>query len=282
MFDRTNMPTPFNQDFLSDSSEANRGEHEAREGKSAESALSRAVLSRYLAELFSEPDEAWLARVSGDETRCEVRRAAQSLGLPPDIANPPAIPDIEDILAERNSLFGHTVRSLCPPYELEYGRGEVFQQSQSLADLAGFYSAFGYQSSGPLAERPDHLIAELEFLSVLALKESLAIGSADADAAQCCRDAQRMFLRDHAATWMPAFCGRVRKAESAPFFLAVVSLCEALLVSWCDALHVSTGPTWMELRPVEEEDSTITCGADGDVQRVELGPTLAAALGPRS
>jgi len=282
MFDRTNMPTPFSHDVLSDSSAANRGEHEARESKSAESALSRAVLARYLAELFSEPDEAWLVRMSSDETRWEVRRSAESLGLPLGDANAIAIPDIEDLLTERNRLFGHTVRSACPPYELEYGRGEVFQQSQSLADLAGFYSAFGFQSGGPMAERPDHLIAEWEFLSVMALKESIALNAGQAEAAQCCRDAQRAFLSDHAATWIPAFCNRLRAAQPAPFFLAVTNLAEALMASWCSALRVSTGPAWLELRPVDEDDSTITCGADGDVQRVELGPTLAAALGARS
>jgi len=282
MFARTNMPTPFDQDVLTETSAVNRGEHEARESKSAESALSRAVLARYLAELFSEPDDAWLVRLSSDETRCEVRRSAELLGLPPEIANPITIPDIEDVLTERNRLFGHTVRSACPPYELEYGRGEVFQQSQSLADLAGFYSAFGFQSTGPLAERPDHLITEWEFLSVLALKESIAGSAGQTEAAQCCRDAQRAFQTDHAATWIPAFCSRLRAAHPAPFFLAMATLAESLMASWCSTLGVSTGPAWLELRPVDEDDSTITCGADGDVQRVELGPTLAAALGARS
>ena len=282
MFARTNMQIPFDQDILSETSAASRGEHEAREGESGDLALSRAVLARYLAELFSEPDDAWLVRVGSGETKCEVRRAAESLDLPLDNATAIAIPDIEDVLAERNRLFGHTVRSACPPYELEYGRSEVFQQSQSLADLAGFYSAFGFQSTGPLAERPDHLITEWEFLSVLALKESIALNAGQTESAQCCRDAQRAFLTDHAATWIPAFCSRLRAAQPAPFFLAVTSLAESLIVSWCSTLGVSTGPAWLELRPVDEDDSTITCGADGDIQRVELGPTLAAALGARS
>lgn len=282
MFARRSMPTPFEQDIWLESSSTNRGEHEARENGSAESAHARAVLARYLAELLSEPDDAWRVRMSGDATQDEVYRAADSLGLPLKCSGPIPITDHEAILNQRNRLFGHTVRSACPPYELEYGRGEVFQQSQSLADLAGFYSAFGFQATGPLAERPDHLIAEWEFLSVLALKECLATRAGQTEEARCCRDAQRAFLADHAATWIPAFCGRVRKAEPGSFFLAVANLAEALMASWCGELDVRMGPAWLELRPVEEDDSTITCGADADVQRVELGPTLAAALGARS
>lgn len=281
MFVRTNMPIPSRQGILSESSSVNRGKHEARESESSAPALSRAVLARYLSELFSEPDDAWLIRMNSDETRWEIRRSAESLGLSIGNANPIAIPDVEDVLAERNRLFGHTVRSACPPYELEYGRGEVFQQSQSLADLAGFYSAFGFQSTGPLSERPDHLIAEWEFLSVLALKESIADHAGDTDAAQCCREAQRAFLADHAATWIPSFCNRLRAARPSPFFLALTNLADSLLESWCGALRVSTGPAWLELRPVDDDDLTISCGADGDVQRVELGPTLAAALDAR-
>jgi len=257
-------------------------EHLEGSGEATALIQSRAVLARFLAELFAEPDDEWRRRLNDDGTKREVLQALRCLGLPSHDGAFSSIPQTTEVLEERNRLFGHTVRSACPPYELEYGRGEVFQQSQSLADLAGFYAAFGYQSNGPLSERPDHLVAEWEFLSVLALKESIAQYAEQNESAQCCRDAQRLFLRDHAATWMPAFCARLRKSEPGPFFLAAVNLSEALLTSWCAALGVSTGPAWLELRPVEEEDTTISCGTDEETPRVELGPTLAAALGARS
>ncbi len=245
-------------------------------------AHARAVLARYVAELFAEPDDDWRNRLIDNATRREVDDAARMLELRLAPAAALSIPNTCDVLEDRNQLFGHTVRSACPPYELEYGRSEIFQQSQSLADIAGFYAAFGYRSGGHLAERPDHIVAEWEFLSVLARKESLAIASGNTDAAQCCHDAQHKFLKEHAAAWMPAFCARLRKNEPGAFFSGVVKLVEALLASWCSTFHVPSGPAWLELRPVDEDDSTITCGGEGDGHNVELGPTLAAALSARS
>jgi len=169
-------------------------------------------------------------------------------------------------------LLGHTVRSDCPPYELEYRSAEVFQQTQTLADIAGFYRAFGFDTTGPLTERADHAATEWEFLAILSMKESLARREEDVD---CCVSAQRSFLEDHAAAWMPAFFERIRKAESALFLSRVADLADVVLRQWCAGFDVVAGPKWLELRPISEEDSSITCGSPGEV---ELGPALAAAM----
>ncbi len=185
------------------------------------------------------------------------------------------------IADEHGLLFSHTVRSTCPPYELEYGSGEVFQQSQALADIGGFYHAFSMQLSGSLAERPDHIVPEWEFLSLLALREAHAIDAGHIDSATCCRDAQRSFLKDHAAAWMFAWFNRVRDVRPDGFFSAVADLAEAALREWCASRSVPVGAGWLELRPVTDEDSTITCGAPGAAE-VELGPRLAQAFRPEA
>jgi TorA maturation chaperone TorD len=164
------------------------------------------------------------------------------------------------------------VRSSCPPYELEYRTAEVFQQSQTLADIAGFYRAFGCDAAGSLTERADHIASEWEFLALLAWKESIAKRD---DQVACCIDAQASFLQEHAAVWMPAFFSRIRQAEPGSFLAHLASLADLVLRDWCEALNVSIGSAWLELRPITEEDSTITCGTPG---AVELGPTLAAAM----
>src|SRR5262245_27764060 len=99
--------------------------------------LARACYARYLAELFSIDEPAAYERLGEDTLYCELSAAATLLSidsaqLRPLFADRPAF---DDMLDERNRLLGHTVRSACPPYELEYGQGEVFQQSQRLADI---------------------------------------------------------------------------------------------------------------------------------------------------
>jgi len=241
-------------------------------------AVARASLARFIAELVAEPDGAWTMRLADPAAMSELHRAAAVLGTPSSVLDSiwQQLEHADRIAEERGALLGHTVRSACPPYELEYGSGEVFQQSQALADIGGFYQAFGVQLSGPLAERPDHIVPEWEFLSLLSLLEARAVEAGQIDSALCCRDAQRSFLKDHAAAWMFAWFNRIRDARPAGFLAAVADLAEAHLREWCASRSVPVGAGWLELRPVTDEDSTITCGAPGAAE-VELGPRLAQA-----
>lgn len=258
MSDRQNMPIP------------------SESGAYVTQAWARATLARMVAELFAEPDATWSDRFTDFQVMSECRRALFELGLSTECI--PPVPTREDALIQRDCLFGHTVRSACPPYELEYGQREVFQQSQMLADVAGFYSAFGLQTAGPLAERPDHVVAEWEFLALLAMKEAAAEKGGDRAGIDCCRNAQRDFLRDHAASWMPAFGARIRKTEPNGFFAQVSTFAGMVLKHLCSEFDVRSGPSWLELRSIEDDDTTISCGAGGAAPIVELGPTLAAAI----
>ncbi len=237
-------------------------------------ARERAKLARFVAAMLSEPSPACLADLAHPEISGELYTAAAVLGIDAELIERLLTPRANSEFAESYvRLLGHTVRSECPPYELEYRASEVFQQSQTLADIAGFYRAFGFDAIGPLTERADHVATEWEFLSAISMMESLATSD---EQVQCCRDAQCSFLTEHAANWMPAFFERIRRAEPRSFIADVISLADALLRQWCGTRRVAVGPEWLELRPIDEEDSTITCGAPG---AVELGPTLAAAFG---
>ncbi len=236
--------------------------------------LARATLARFVAELFGRPESNRLTLLSGAGVHAELQEAVTALGIESRW--------IEAVFASHGAgaavreaydrILGHTVRSECPPYELEYRTAEVFQQAQTLADISGFYRAFGFEAGGPLVERADHVVAEWEFLAILSLKESLAPSDEDAE---CCRVAQKTFLAEHAAVWMPAFFERIRRLDDRSFLASAADLADRVLRAWCADLKVSIGPDWLELRPIEDEDSNISCGAPGTV---ELGPMLASAM----
>lgn len=161
-------------------------------------------------------------------------------------------------------LFGHSVRGSCPPYELEYGRGEIIQQTAELADLSGFYSAFGLQLTAGAFERADHVGVECEFLSVLCAKEAWGEQAGNRDLAETCSDAQRLFLRDHLAKWLPAFAHRVEAADAAGFYGQAASLASAFIHDECRRFDIEIGPQWLQLRPADpERDSTIDCETAG-------------------
>ncbi|MEE9294980.1 MAG: molecular chaperone TorD family protein [Phycisphaerae bacterium] len=177
-----------------------------------------------------------------------------------------------------NKLFGHAVRGKCPPYELEYQRGEIIQRASTLADIAGFYEAFGVTVTESAHDRPDHVAVECEFMSVLCTKEAHAIETADDDHLDICLEAQRGFLRDHLARWLPAFADRVGQESPGGFYGALAGFAAAFIAAECHRFDISVGPPTMELSPADPvQDTTITCatvdasaGSAGE-QFVQLG-----------
>ncbi|MBI3159843.1 MAG: molecular chaperone TorD family protein [Chloroflexi bacterium] len=158
-------------------------------------ALQRAQIYRFLSEAFLYPREDWTMDIP------LVNEIASRLNWPEARLDIPPLA-LEDLQAAHRFAFG-AAGSLC--YETEYGLPHEYRQSQELADLGGFYRAFGFQMGGSTRERPDHLAVELEFMSVLALKEALACENGSDDHAEICVDAARKFVQDHLGRWFELF-----------------------------------------------------------------------------
>jgi TorA maturation chaperone TorD len=91
----------------------------------------------------------------------------------------------------------------------------------------------------------DHIATELEFLSVLALKEAWAIAEQHGDHADVSHDAGLAFLRDHLARWAPAFTDALEAATALDYYRAVARLLRA----WVDADVRRLGVTVEPLSP---------------------------------
>jgi len=108
-------------------------------------------------------------------------------------------------------VFGLLVSKQCPPCETEYSHWkDPTYRAHQMADIAGFYHAFGVEPDGAHPERPDHVSLELEFVSLLLLKLDQP-GSDDAEARTITRGALHGFIRDHVVWWMPTFARCVER-----------------------------------------------------------------------
>lgn len=76
-------------------------------------------------------------------------------------------------------------------YAAEYTAENEFQRAKTLADINGFYRAFGLT---PDKDRPDALPCELEFMHYLIFKE---INAPSKEKALICSSAQKKFLAQH-------------------------------------------------------------------------------------
>lgn len=107
-------------------------------------------------------------------------------------------------------LFRGTVR--VSPYEGSY-EADPIRQGRQMSDVAAFYRAFGAEARGPIAERPDFVGCELEFLSFLELRRVTALESGE-EGLELLDAIRASFLEEHAGRWLPTFFARV--AEEAP------------------------------------------------------------------
>lgn len=224
-----------------------------------------AVLYRLLSLGFSPPDEETLEQLR----RLTVlgTRWAPEEGLAETLGELEHALDDDDLLPELQSeyeaLFGGAVR--VPPYEGSY-EPDPFRSGRQLADVAGFYRAFGAESTGPAAERADHAGCELEFMSFLLLKGSAAERGGEEEHVAVCREAEEAFLRDHLGRWLPAFCHEVAGATSSPVYGLLASAAERLVTFELARRGIEVMPvpprrpqTGLEAALRADE---LTCGAD--------------------
>ena len=168
--------------------------------------------------------------------------------------------------ADHERAFGHTAAGRIPAYELEYGEMYSRREPQELADITGFYTAFGLRIAEGSSERPDHIAVECEFMHLLLYKEVLAIEQGADDGARTCREAALRFLADHPGRWSPAFFRKLSGSSSD--LLRAVSRFAHVYVHWdARSQQVDLGPSDLPIRQVRDnEDSgcvSCTLGPDG-------------------
>jgi DMSO reductase family type II enzyme chaperone len=143
---------------------------------------------------------------------------------------------------EYNRLFTATGNVLLPIYETEYALDIVFTKTKELADLKGFYLAFGLElGKDAHGERPDHICIELEFMAMLLIKEAYARNEGWDDKANVCLEARKKFLRDHIGRWGPTFCMMVKRKAEVEFYRTLAELTIDLINGDLKVLNVKPG-----------------------------------------
>jgi nitrate reductase assembly molybdenum cofactor insertion protein NarJ len=132
-----------------------------------------------------------------------------------------------------------------PMFETAYFGNDPQQQTQRMADVAGFYRSFGVDASnGDL--RPDDLPVELEFMSFLCQKEAYAIEHLGAPRVAQAKKAQRLFFKDHLGRWAGVAGRKLGELGPAGLFYAVAG---ATLDAWVSAEAESLGVHPEEVTP---------------------------------
>ncbi len=245
-------------------------------------ALARSVLCRALRIGLAESEPQSVAELQSPQAREALARAAfvlQGEGSAPGplAAAVAALAEVAPITWEtlalgRARIFGHTLRGRVCPYEAEYGTAAPFAQAHEVADLMGFYRAFGFDLVPGRGERPDHIACQLEFVDLLSRKEAHALEAGDAEMLAVTRQALRSFLRRHLARFGCAFARSLERADGEGFHGRLGILLRAFLRAECARLGIETGPELLPLRPAEEDGVPMACGAGEDLVQIGRSP----------
>lgn len=193
-----------------------------------------------------------------DEAFGTLRLLRQELSSHPGLAPVLAAADggLDALRAEYAERFD-VGKGRVPIYETEYGRSRGLSKGRDLADVAGFYRAFGFalaEQGG--AEMADHLAVELEFYALLLHKQDLLAD--DAEGTEIVAQARRAFLRDHLGSFAPAIARQPAVADHAVFG-PLLRWCAGLVAAECACLGVTPAP--LDFFATMDADEEVRCGA---------------------
>jgi len=191
--------------------------------------LDRARVYRALAQLFRTPEEATL-REARERNLPELCQALERLADDSELVQEArALCDlfvetgIEKLRRGYHAAFDESNKIRCALTEMDQLGGPPqleLTRTFEMADVAAFYRAFGVEVEDG-GERPDHIAVELEFMNLLAVKESVALQEeGEGEHADICRNASRAFLRDHLVRWAPRLGECLAEAKGDPVYSA--------------------------------------------------------------
>jgi TorA maturation chaperone TorD len=190
--------------------------------------LARAAVYRLLGGAFAYPTPAAMEEIgglagvvaAGPLSVPSLRESALALEAAARTADAGALAE------EYVFLFDRQVR--CPPYEGAYGDApQLAGRGAQLADVAGFYAAFGLAPGAARPECEDHIAAELEFMSALALKEAYLLAEGEEEGVEVTRHAQGTFLTDHLGRWAETLAETLQASAALPYYRALAELLTA-------------------------------------------------------
>ena len=176
----------------------------------------------------------------------------------------------EKVKGERELIESEYLRifdtgGLISPYETEYLIEKISRKPFELADISGFYQAFGFELSDEdgCREVVDHIAVELEFMALMALKEEYAREQKQADNLHVVEDAAKKFFKEHLATWGFWLSMQIAELDCHRFYRELGSVFETVLEMGCKQFGINSSDFRMKLNRMTYtgvRGEELTCG----------------------
>lgn len=192
-------------------------------------AASREDIYRLLAACYYSPTSPLL-----DERCCETLagllavQAPEAAAQAAEAARRSSGQAVEALAVEHARLFLGPFHLVAPPYG-SYYLDEKTVMGDSTAEVETFYHSCGLHLSEDFNELPDHITAELEFMSYLVFGQRQAEEAGNSEESIRLKGVQREFLGRFLMPWLEPFTTAVISDGESPFYVAVAR-CTAAFV----------------------------------------------------
>lgn len=170
--------------------------------------------------------------------------------------------NLMDLQSEYISIFD-SGRDSNPIYETEYDRRRALAKGSELSDIAGFYQAFGFtlDQSAEGMEMLDHVGIELEFYSLMLMKQIHLIEAKDQEGVEIVEDGRKKFLETHLGRFVGAISRRPG-VESSEFYGPIFKWSAKLLDDECSRLGLTVvAVDYIDSEMLKDED--MNCSLSG-------------------
>ncbi len=191
----------------------------------------REVLFRLLAASYYQPAPDFADGRVFETLRLAAARAEPDLTARANrVARAFAATPIGELLTDYGSLFlGHD-DIVAAPYGSAWLSSEDALMQDSTAAVLELYRQGEFELPDELRELPDHIAAELEFLSHLALKENCARHDQDSDALSGTLALRKRFLEEHLGAWIDGFAAAMSQNAGTDFYRELAGLTQYAVV----------------------------------------------------
>ena len=123
-----------------------------------------------------------------------------------------------DLKVDYAHLFVGPYCVLAPPYGSVYLEDSRRVMGDSTIDVQKRYAEAGLTIAEIFKDNPDHIQAELEFMSFLIFKEIEAIQEVSFETFSSFLHTQKSFLQDHLSVWVKEFTQKIKKHSQKNFY----------------------------------------------------------------
>ncbi len=235
-----------------------------------EESLARSTIYSILASPFAYPTEEYLKELQSGDVVASLKEALKLFPEEDELLaaaekfceavekETPSL-TVNDMEGEYNRIF--SMGLICPHNETEYSSSHVFMKGQDMADIAGFYNAFGFRMSSEEKALADFIGTELEFMHVVTFKEYHALEKGEEKHVETCVEAQGKFLKCHLGAWATAFSKVLSATTHLEYFRTLGRLLDEFVAF--DGKYLGVAPfevvTVPAFSPTSEADA-FNCG----------------------